>query len=190
MLTMVQRPRVAAVAGVAILAFLGLGAVLLVTAMTRYPGGTVLDPQSVGHSFWVNFLCDLTSGTAVNGRSNQAALLARSGLVSLGLALCGFWLLLPVAFSSRGGRATAAAIRILGLLSILGLMLAPVARGKAHVAAVFASCVPALVAGVLGMIGTVRHAGAPLLSGLATASVMAAAAGSLMYARSYLVQRS
>ena len=161
---------------------------LLAMAMRLYPGGTAFDPAAPGHSFWFNFLCDLTNGVAVNGRPNPVGSeYARAAMLALAVALASFWIILPALFHSR--RRLAFATCASGLLSVGGLVAVPVADGFMHVVAVFASSVPALVAGTLGIIGMMRISPrtSNLLPGLALATVAAALADSVLYARSYMV---
>jgi hypothetical protein len=186
---------------------------LLGVAMARYPGGSALDPASVGHSFWFNFLCDLTNDVAVNGQSNRVgSSFARAAMIALSTALGCFWLILPALFRAR--RRLGFTIRIAGSLSVAGLVTVPLADGLMHVVAVFASSVPALVAGTLGTIGMLRASAPPplramdaspslspspspshspcgipaLLPWLALATVTASLADSVLYARSYLIE--
>ncbi|MEO5768741.1 MAG: hypothetical protein ABIS92_10355 [Polyangia bacterium] len=172
-----------------ILVAIAVGAGLLGSAMWFYPGGTALDPRASGHSFWFNFMCDLTNRTAVNGQPNHpGASLARAGLMCLCLALGVFWVILPLSFGPRCSRRMARAITTPGLVSVVGLLLVPVAQGWFHVTAVFASSVPALAAGMLALVGTVRYARRPLLVVIASATVATAAIDSVLYGLSYQVQ--
>jgi hypothetical protein len=182
-------PRFTAGASLVILVAIVIGAGLLGSAMWFYPGGTALDPRASGHSFWFNFLCDLTNQTAVNGESNHlGASLARAGLSSLCLALGLFWFILPRSFGPGCGPRMGRVITILGAVSVVGLLLVPAARGWIHVAAVFASSVPALVAGILALVGTVRYTRRPVLIFVASATVVTAAIDSVLYGLSYRVQ--
>ncbi len=36
-------------------------------AIALYPGGTWFNRRAEGHSFWMNFLCDLMQSRALNG---------------------------------------------------------------------------------------------------------------------------
>jgi len=182
-------PRAGVAAPLIILVSIAVGSVLLSMSMLRYPGGTAMDPSTVGHSFWLNFLCDITSGVAVNGRANQAgALLARLALLFFCLALTLFWVILPRSFGSRCGRTESLVIRVLGLLSVVGLLVVPVAGGWLHVVAVFASSLPALVAGVLALLGTVKYSRTVPLVLIAGATVLTSAVDSVLYAGSYMSQ--
>lgn len=181
------RGRIQTVTAWTLLAAIGAGALLLGAAMTVYPGGTALDPRALGHSFWLNFLCDLTQPVAVNGAPNGVgAALARGALAAFGVAIGCFWWLLPGALERRAGVASARAIRLLGTVSVLGLVAVPIVSGPAHLVAVFASSVPGLSAAVLGLVACARARDWPL-AGLAAATVAAGAIDSVLYARSYMI---
>ncbi len=76
--------------------------VLYVLAAYHYPGGSWRSPDSVGFSFWNNYLCDLLDEYAVNGELNSARFLARGSLASLCAALLLLWFFLPSLFPGRG----------------------------------------------------------------------------------------
>ncbi|HXI60259.1 MAG TPA: hypothetical protein VNO55_29545 [Polyangia bacterium] len=181
------RGRARTVTAWTLLAAVSLGMALLVAAMAVYPGGTALERGAVGHSFWRNFLCDLTQGVAVNGAPNHlGAGLACGALAAFGVAVGCFWWLLPAVLEGRCDSRWALAIRVLGAVSLLGLVAVLVVNGPAHVVAVFASSVPGLAAAVLAMVACARAGVWPLVV-LAVATVGAAAIDSVLYARSYLV---
>jgi hypothetical membrane protein len=52
-----------------------LAALLAIASMTRYPGGTPLDPSSKGYSITHNFLSDLGMTVAYDGQPNAAGAL-------------------------------------------------------------------------------------------------------------------
>ena len=181
------RRRLAVAASLAIISTSLLGVVTLALAMRAYPGGTALDPTTVGHSFWLNFLCDLTGDVAVNGAANaRGASLARVAMVALAVALGCFWLLVPLSFA--GGRAFSRPIRTFGLLAVVGVLLVPAATGRGHIFVVLASAVSGLIASTLALIGSVRWSQSRLLAALACASVTAGLGDAVLYAQSYLVQ--
>src|SRR5882672_2582975 len=94
------------------------GTTCLALAMHRYPGGTEIDRHCAGHSFWFNFLCDLTGERALNGASNAAARgWARAAMAAFSLGFGAFWLILPAELP--GHRALAATIRVAGSSSVL-----------------------------------------------------------------------
>jgi len=154
----------------------------LALAMHRYPGGTELDRHCVGHSFWFNFLCDLTGARALNGAPNAASRgLARAAMAALSVGLGAFWLILPAAFP--GHRATAAAIRTAGAISVLGFFAIPFAEGSWHAVAIFAAAVPGVLAAGVGVAATLRYVRDRLLVIGAFGSMAAATIDSVLYAQ-------
>ncbi|MEA2700576.1 MAG: hypothetical protein QOI66_4847 [Myxococcales bacterium] len=181
------RGRARTVTAWTLLAAVGSGVAMLAAAMAVYPGGTALEPGAVGHSFWRNFLCDLTQNVAVNGSPNHpGAGLACGALAAFGVAVGCFWWLLPAVLEGRCNSRWALAIRVLGAVSLLGLVAVPVVNGPAHMVAVFASSVPGLAAAVLAMVACARAGVWPLVV-LAVATVGAATIDSVLYAHSYMI---
>src|SRR5690242_7027467 len=85
-----------------ILAMVAVAVALLVAAMVSYPGGTWMDPNSHGHDFIRNFLCDLAMPVALNGMPNPVGAVAvpvALFVLSAGLAL--FWWELPRLFGAQ-----------------------------------------------------------------------------------------
>jgi hypothetical protein len=158
------------------------GAVLLGIAMALYPGGTALDAHAPGHSFWLNFLCDLTAGAARNGVANPAgSLVARAAMLALSLALGATWLVVPSFVS--GQRALARAIRVAGVLCVTALVAVPLLPGIAHAVAIFTAAGAGLGAGLATVVALARSHG-PARRWLPLAAVLAAtAADSLFYAQ-------
>jgi hypothetical protein len=180
-----RRRHLAIVASVAIIGATALGAILLVLAMRAYPGGTAFDPTAPGHSFWFNFLCDLTSDTAVNGIANPSgARLGRAAMMTLALAVGCFWVMLPSSFAN--GRRFSVSIRTFGLLAVAGILAVPAATGWAHVIVVLAAAACGLTAATLGLVGSVRWSRSRVLASLACASVVMGLCDSILYARSYM----
>lgn len=178
--------RLAAAASVGLLGFTAVAVGLLAAAMIVYPGGTVFDPHQARHSFWLNFLCDLTAGVALNGQPNPLGCsLARAAMLALALALACFWLTLPTLFGDR--RALATSIRMLGGISALGFLAIPVASGMSHPIAIFAAVIPGLAAATLAFLGSARYAQSRLLTAMAVATFGAALLASILYGRSYAV---
>jgi len=158
--------------------------VLLFTAVSLYPGGTVFAQQGPG-SFWLNFLCDVTADVAVNGIPNPlGSAFAKAALVALGCGLFCFWLLLPSVLGRRGFAARVA--QSLGLASLFGLALAPFTGGRAHVIAVLGSAVPAMAAGAWGVVASWKHPQSRLAAVVSTATVVAALVDAALYVDSYL----
>ena len=126
-------------------AFAGLMAV----AMALYPGGTWLDPKAPGHSFFANFLCDLTQPVSLSGVKNSlGAALAQTGMLFFAGALAGFFGLVPQRFGLESRAAPW--VRKLGLGTVLCLIVVPLLPserfGRFHAAL-------ALVAGTIGIAG-------------------------------------
>jgi hypothetical protein len=70
--------------------------VLFGIAMNLYPGWNLFDPDSVGHDFWRNFVCDLQSSELPDGRTNRTASLVMTSAVVillLGALLPTWWCL-------------------------------------------------------------------------------------------------
>jgi hypothetical protein len=183
---LLRRNRLAIAGSVAMVVAIAASLLLLAMATRLYPGGSAINPHAKGHSLWLNFLCDLTNETAVNGVANgPAAHLARAAMISLAIAVACFWSVLPASFADR--RPFPVAIRAFGLLSVAVLLTVPQATGRLHMVAVLLSSVSALCAGALGLTATVRWSRSPTLVVLACAAVAAALVDSILYARSYLI---
>ena len=167
---------------VVVLAMMVTGVASLAIAMHRYPGGTELDHDCVGHSFWFNFLCDLTGDRALNGASNAAGRgFARAAMAAFSVGMGAFWLILPAEFP--GHRALAFGVRVAGAISVLGFLSVPVADGPLHAVAVFAAAVPGVLAAGLGVVATVRYVRYKPLLGAALGSITSATLDSILYAQ-------
>jgi len=132
---------------------LGLLAASVVTtaiAASVYPGGTWMDRTTAGHSFWGNFLCDIARTPALDGRPNPGAPWGRAAEWSLVVALFVFFWIAPALVASPRRRR---AIRILGAVAALGLMLVPVTERVAHAVALIAGAGPGFAAAVLLILG-------------------------------------
>jgi len=134
-------------------------AALIVLAMRAYPGGTAWDPTTRGHDFWLNYLCDLPRGVALDGAPNPVgSALARSAIVILALGLVPFFLSVPSLFPARARLGFA--IRVLGCVGALGAVavgLLPNDRfGDVHVYAILSGGVPGLAAAALAVVGLMR----------------------------------
>ena len=166
---------------VALLIAMALGAALIGRAMSLYPGGSVVDRFAAGHSFWFNFLCDLTAPAAVNGTPNLAgAALARHGMLALSIALGLFWLILPTTLPAR--RTADVALRVAGVIAAVGFGTVPFATGPLHAIAIFASVVPGLVATVLGLAGLLAKPRRAALVVLVMGAIVAGVADAVLYA--------
>lgn len=97
--------------------------ILTTLAMAFYPGGTALDPNSLGYHFWINFFSDLGRTVARNNAPNPvAAPLFKAALSAAGVALAIFHLGLARAlWRSAGKRALLADCAII-LMGASGLI--------------------------------------------------------------------
>ena len=162
------------------------GAALLGIAMTLYPGGTALDAHARGHSFWLNFLCDLTASVARNGVANPAgSLVARGAMLVLSVGLGATWLVVPVFFPGAPGdqRGAARLVRAAGALCTVALVAVPLVSGAAHIAAIFTSAAAGLTAGVSTVVALARSRGPARRWVLFVAVLAATAADSIFYAQ-------
>jgi hypothetical protein len=163
-----------------VLAAVASGTMLLGLAMHLYPGGTALDPQAAGHSFWLNFLCDLTAPVARNGVANPVGSeVARVGMLVLSLGLGATWLVVPAFFEEQ--RAVARVVRAAGAICVLALVAVPVLDGAAHSVAIYTSAGAGLTAGVFTVAALARGR-SPWRALLLAAVLAATATDSVFYA--------
>ncbi|MBI5722859.1 MAG: hypothetical protein HZA50_02795 [Planctomycetes bacterium] len=163
---------------------------LTAASMQLYPGGTQFDPPGqyrLGHSFWLNFLCDLERSQAINGQPNPAGSnIFAAAMVSILIGFGFFWLAVPGSMGKW--RRLGQAARILGLVSIIGLVclaLMPADRfGMAHAFVIIASAGPGLAAAVLAAIGIIGSANAAPLKILTAATLAASLFSFLLYVNS------
>ena len=150
---------------VVLLGLLAAGAVASAMAASTYPGGTWMDRTTVGHSFWGNFLCDISRDPALDGRPHPGAPWGRAAewILVLALGLL-FWIVPALVEPPRTGWS----IRLLGAVATLGLVLVPVTSGPAHALALIAGAGPGFAATVLVLRG-LRHR--PVLAGLGVLSL-------------------
>ena len=98
-------------------------------AMVEYPGGTILDRATVGYSFWHNYFSDLGRTRSWNGAPNAlSSRLFQAGLVTVGISLGAYFLVLPGIFRTARARFLAAIASMLGLMaaaSYIGIALNP-----------------------------------------------------------------
>lgn len=73
------------VAGVLLFVMLYIRATLL------YPGGSQADKNAVGFSWLHNYWCNLLNEQGINGQPNPGKWWARTGMATLGAAVCYFW---------------------------------------------------------------------------------------------------
>jgi hypothetical protein len=173
-------PRLRRLGGTIVLAMMVVGLTLLALAMHRYPGGTEIDPHCVGHSFWFNFLCDLTGEQALNGAPNGGHTFARAAMMAFAFGMGAFWLIFPAEFP--GHRALAIIVRVGGAMSVLGFLSVPIAPGPWHAVAVFMAAIPGVVAAIVGLYATARFVRNKLLLAGAFGSLGATVIDSFMYA--------
>lgn len=93
-------------------------AVLFAIAMDLYPGWNILEPTSIGHDFWRNFVCDLQSSELPDGRTNRTASLVMTGAV---MALL-FGALLPTWWRVEAGPRTVRISRTFALATAMLLL--------------------------------------------------------------------
>ena len=149
-----------------LLGFAGLFAV----AMAVYPGGNWLDPETPGHRFFANFLCDLTQPVSLSGVKNSlGAGLAQAGMLFFAAALAGFFGVVPQHFA-HGSRA-ARRVRGLGVCAVLFLVAVPLMPserfGRAH-------ALLALAAGAVGIAAALCVVGALFVAQRRTLAILGA----------------
>ena len=100
---------------------------LCLWATAAYPGGTIVEHNTVGYSFSENFLSDLGRSVAWCGESNGTAeLLFTTGMVVLGLSIIPFFLFLPLHAPDRSTVLWAAAVSGIGsALALIWIGLTP-----------------------------------------------------------------
>ena len=90
-----------------LLTFVGCTTFLILTtiAMVFYAGGTLLDSQSVGYQFHVNFFSDLGRTEGYNGKSNSIAqILFSISAIFAGLMLIPYFIKIPAFLSQDTGK--------------------------------------------------------------------------------------
>jgi len=173
-------PRLARAGAASLLGAIVVGAALIGVAMGLYPGGTAAEPHALGHSFWLNYLCDLTNDLTPDGRPNvRGAEAARAGMLVLSLGLALFWLILPTLLRARPR--TSLAIHVSGCLSAVGLAAVPYAGGAWHAPTILLTAVPGLVASSAGF-GCLVRQGRRLDLLVAMAAILAGVTDAVLYA--------
>ena len=96
-------------------------------ATAAYPGGTLVEHNTVGYSFSENFLSDLGRTVSWSGDSNTTAeLLFTTGMVVLGLSIIPFFLFLPLHAPDRSTILWVAAVSGIGsALALIWIGLTP-----------------------------------------------------------------
>lgn len=69
-----------------------------------YPGGSYLDPNSVGFSWKLNYWCDLLDLRSHSGKINPARPIAITSMIVLAGALSYFWILVAQIFAGKYSR--------------------------------------------------------------------------------------
>ncbi len=130
-------------------------------AAAAYPGGTHFDHASVGHDLWLNTMCDVTRGVALDGLPNAlGCTLASIAMIVLAAGLGVTFALLPRLFGTR--RRTALAVRALGTVSALGavaVVLLPSDRlgSTLHGVAIVCAGIPGLAASLLALVAVLHE---------------------------------
>jgi len=122
--------------------------------MRLYPGGTWWNAAAAGHSFWQNYLCDLTQSIAIDGVANPlGSVLAKAAMLVLVGGLLPLWAAVPLLFARSG---FARPVRALGFVSMAGVVwvvLLPSRCGPWHGAVVTLAGLPGLSAAILAVAG-------------------------------------
>lgn len=69
-----------------------ISSLLMVTAISVYPGGSIFDHSSVGFSLTSNFISNLFEPTALNGAENTSRIWACSGMILLPVSYAIFFI--------------------------------------------------------------------------------------------------
>ncbi len=128
-------------------------------ATALYPGGTWWDATTQGARFWQNYLCDLEWNPALDGRPNPVgSALAQAAMLVLVAGFVPFWWIAPRLCPAY--RRLGAAVRLLGLVSVAGMVavaLMPSSRfGALHGVAVVVVGIPGLTAALAAVVGMLR----------------------------------
>ena len=172
-------------ASIAMLTAAAVFVLLIVLAMRAYPGGTDWAAAAPGHDFWLNYLCDLTRGVALNGAANPlGSKLAQAGIVALALGLLPLWWLLPHLFPSHARLGSA--VRVLGSTAAAGtiaVVLMPSDQfGRLHAFAIVLACPPGLAAALLAVVGLAREERRPrVAAGIGATMLLTAAIDFVLY---------
>lgn len=73
----------------------GLFTILYFIATLLYPGGSIVDENSIGFSWTNNYWCNLLNQQAINGENNPARSIALAAMFILCLTLSLFWIIIP-----------------------------------------------------------------------------------------------
>ncbi|MBT3221792.1 MAG: hypothetical protein HN348_22160 [Proteobacteria bacterium] len=136
----------------------------IAVAIALYPGGTWFDYHAVGHSFWLNFLCDLMQTEALNGEAAPVgSLFARLGTLAMFTSLAAFFVQIARLESpvSRHSRLTpghvAAGAGVVACMFGFAIPLVPSDLFRnAHLVVVVCAFVPSLVAVIASLVVCLR----------------------------------
>ena len=73
---------------------ISLFALFFILAASNYPGGSNLNPNSIGYGWKENFWCELLGHSAKNSTPNAARPYALTGMISLSIGVSSFWYLM------------------------------------------------------------------------------------------------
>jgi hypothetical protein len=160
---------------------------LIAPAMAEYPGGTSWDRTTRGNDFWLNYLCDLERGVAINGQPNAVgSVLAQVAMVVLGAGMLAFWWALPLLFpaSPRLGRA----VRAMGWTSLPGMvavaLLPSDSFASLHPYTMMLAGLPGLAAAALAVLGLASEsAGTWLPAAVGGAALVVSCLDFVLYVR-------
>lgn len=86
--------------------------------MQYYPGGTILDREAKGYSFYTNFFSDLGRTRSWDGHANtKSNLLFKTSLYIVGGSLCLFFLILPGLFRQPEAKLLATISMVAGFIA-------------------------------------------------------------------------
>jgi hypothetical protein len=71
---------------------ISLFALFFILAASNYPGGSNLNPNSIGYNWSENYWCELLGTYSKNHSINSAQPFAMAGMISLTLGMYAFWL--------------------------------------------------------------------------------------------------
>jgi hypothetical protein len=158
-------------AAIFVIASVGLAAAMFGASMWLYPGGTWCDRAAPGHSFFGNFLCDLTWKTSLAGRPNPIGSVVGSlAMLVLAAGLFAFFFVVARQLGRRPRLQTS--VRVLGAVAIvgsIGVTLMPSETfGDRHGQLVMLAGAAGLIACLLATIGLLRPAPPLALAGAVT----------------------
>ena len=158
-------------------------------AIALYPGGTWFNRYAQGHSFWMNFLCDLMQTRALNGGdASVGSLLARMGTFAMLVALVSFYTQIarlesPVSLFGRIAHGAGWVACAFGC--VVPLVPSNLFR-NAHVISVICAFVPSLVATIAALIVCLRTPGiSRWIRAMAILTLGAGGIDGLLYAYAY-----